>query len=355
MKLQIKMLSNIVAVAGVSLLMVMALLPAGLTGAEVIDSSVSDSDGGDTGGTTPDPSLGASDPTDTSDSATQPPHIEVITGGTDTETTTEPEEVGTTSTTAKTTAVTTTTTAPPQTTWTEQTASGIMYVNTDGIYSRYIPIIGTASQRVYSLNETVTVVALTDTGYYKLEDGTFIHSDYLSASPIEVTEAETTQPPETAPPEIEPPETEPDEETSDTDDEVPLYSEPEAQGMALEMFRLVNEYRAQYGLPALQWDYTAGQAAQIRAKELLSYNSHTRPNGTRYHTVYDELGYAPGYTGENIVYYYNTARSALNSLINSSAHRDLIFSSRYTHIGIAYVYDPNSYWGYYWVQEFTSP
>lgn len=64
--------------------------------------------------------------------------------------------------------------------WTETAASGQLYVNTDYIYSRIYAIQGSEKVKQYRLNDMVTVIAKTDTDYYKLEDGTFIHQDYLS-------------------------------------------------------------------------------------------------------------------------------------------------------------------------------
>ena len=64
--------------------------------------------------------------------------------------------------------------------WTETPASGKRYVSVDNIYSRIAAILGSQTVKQYRLNDVVTVVAKTDTDYYKLEDGSFIHADYLS-------------------------------------------------------------------------------------------------------------------------------------------------------------------------------
>lgn len=64
--------------------------------------------------------------------------------------------------------------------WTETAISGERYVNTNYIYSRIKAIQGSEKVEQYMLNDKVTVVAKTDTDYYKLSDGTFIHGDYLS-------------------------------------------------------------------------------------------------------------------------------------------------------------------------------
>ena len=47
------------------------------------------------------------------------------------------------------------------------------------------------------MNDKVTVTAKTDTGYFKLSDGSFIHSDYLSDSKVAQTTTTTTKKAET--------------------------------------------------------------------------------------------------------------------------------------------------------------
>lgn len=70
--------------------------------------------------------------------------------------------------------------------WTETEISGEYYVNTDNIYSRISAIQGSDTVKQYGINDKVTVTAKTDTDYFKLEDGTFIHSDYLSEEEIKI-------------------------------------------------------------------------------------------------------------------------------------------------------------------------
>ena len=357
MKNQIRMLGNAAAAVGVTLMMVMALLPAGLSGARELDSEISDSVSETSDDPASEPQPEASDISTTPQNPVQTPDIELSTGDT---TTKEPQPPATQTTTTQPPQTTTAQSSAPQQAWTEKEVSVTMYVNTDGIYSREVAVMGSAKIKQYALNDAVTVVALTDTDYYKLEDGTFIHADYLSDAPAEnteETEAEEPQPVETEPEETTTEETQPEETEPDVSisQDVSVDDNAEIQPMALEMFRLLNEYREQYGLGILQWDYRAYPAAQIRAKELLRRNSHTRPDGTNFSTVYREIGYSPQYYAENIVYYYSNAASALRSLMNSASHRALLLSTKYTHVSIAYVYDPNSYWGYYWVVEMTTP
>jgi hypothetical protein len=53
---------------------------------------------------------------------------------------------------------------------------------TQACYSRAEAIIGSTIVGEYGQGTQVSVIAVTNTGYYKLADGTFIHSDYLSES-----------------------------------------------------------------------------------------------------------------------------------------------------------------------------
>lgn len=124
----------------------------------------------------------------------------VTTAQTTTAATTKPQETKKVETTAAATAVTTAKPKPATTTtvattkptpeWTESKASGTKYVNTD-CYSRKKAVLGAETVKLYSVNDKVTVTAKTDTGYFKLSDGSFIHGDYLSDSKI-VIQATTT-------------------------------------------------------------------------------------------------------------------------------------------------------------------
>lgn len=97
-------------------------------------------------------------------------------------------------TTAKPKPATTTTaaTTKPAPEWTETKASGTKYVNTD-CYSRKKAVLGAETVKLYSVNDKVTVTAKTDTGYYKLSDGSFIHGDYLSDNKVAQTATTTTK------------------------------------------------------------------------------------------------------------------------------------------------------------------
>ncbi len=136
------------------------------------------------------------------------PKAETTTAQTTTAVTTKPQETKKAETTAAATAAVTT--AKPATTttvattkpapeWTESKASGTKYVNTD-CYSRKKAVLGAETVKLYSVNDKVTVTAKTDTGYYKLDTGAYIHSDYLSDSKVAQTAAPATKKTETSKP-----------------------------------------------------------------------------------------------------------------------------------------------------------
>lgn len=117
----------------------------------------------------------------------------------------ETKKAETTAATAVTTAkpkpatTTTATTTKPAPEWTESKASGTKYVNTD-CYSRKKAVLGAEAVKLYSVNDKVTVTAKTDTGYYKLDTGAYIHSDYLSDSKVAQTTTTTAKKAETPKP-----------------------------------------------------------------------------------------------------------------------------------------------------------
>ena len=124
-------------------------------------------------------------------------------------TTAKPQETKKVETTAAATAVTTAKPKPATTTtaattkpapeWIESKASGTKYVNTD-CYSRKKAVLGAETVKLYNVNDKVTVTAKTDTGYFKLSDGSFIRSDYLSDSKIVIQTTTTTKKAETPKP-----------------------------------------------------------------------------------------------------------------------------------------------------------
>ena len=156
-----------------------------------------------------------------------------------------------------------------------------------------------------------------------------------------VTEKPESKPPVTVPEESIPEESAPEEETTQPSKEVHPY--------VLRIVELVNEERAKAGLDPVILDSAATRAAQIRAKEIVSRFSHTRPNGTSFSTALKEQGISYRSSGENIAWGQRSPEAVMEAWMNSSGHRANILKASFTHIGVGY-YEQNGV--KYWSQLF---
>ena len=182
-------------------------------------------------------------------------------------------------TTAKPKPATTTTaaTTKPAPEWTETKASGTKYVNTD-CYSRKKAVLGADTVKLYSVNDKVTVTAKTNTGYYKLSDGSFIHGDYLSDSKIVIQTTTTTKKAE-AP--------KPSQTTTKKQESKPksIYEYP----FDLEAIKqvIVNDAVNNYGLKNLEDPTWTPEGSTWNVPLVISYDMH--PNVIK-RNVEDEAG-----------------------------------------------------------------
>ena len=122
--------------------------------------------------------------------------------------------------------------------------------------------------------------------------------------------------------------------------------------MINDVVRLTNAERVKAGLPALSYNSTLEKGAMIRAQEIIQSFSHTRPDGSKFYTVF-EGGYAYSAIGENLAAGFNTAASVVDGWMNSDGHRANILKEAYTQIGIGIKKDAEG--RIYWVQIFANP
>lgn len=115
---------------------------------------------------------------------------------------------------------------------------------------------------------------------------------------------------------------------------------------------LVNVERAKEGLSALNLDETVTEAANVRAIEIQSSFSHTRPDGSNFNTVLTQQGVTYRSAGENIAYGQRTPEEVVTGWMNSAGHRANIMSENFKNIGIGYQVNANG--TAYWVQLFTA-
>ena len=128
-----------------------------------------------------------------------------------------------------------------------------------------------------------------------------------------------------------------------------------AEDIATDLLDNINELRREKGLTAVELSDHHNDIAVIRAKELAKQWSHTRPNGTKWSTLFEKK-YDSAYKGENLAYCQgvNSDRVAsvmFKNLCESDAHYDNMVFKDFKYIGIA-VYKIGD--SYYSAMEFCS-
>lgn len=111
------------------------------------------------------------------------------------------------------------------------------------------------------------------------------------------------------------------------------------------VFNLMNQQRVASGLAEYIWSDALANAAQVRANEITSSFSHTRPNGSAFWTVDSNVQY-----GENLAKMYQSADSVYSAWMNSPTHAANIMDGGYKTVGIAICQTGDGSW--YWAQEF---
>ncbi len=119
----------------------------------------------------------------------------------------------------------------------------------------------------------------------------------------------------------------------------------------LEVFNLINQQRANNGLPALKIDAEVQRVARIKAQDLVD-NNYFAHNSPVYGTPFNMLknfGISYNSAGENIA--GNSSNSAaVTAWMNSSGHRANILNNTYNYTGIGVVSSPK--YGKVYVQMF---
>lgn len=131
------------------------------------------------------------------------------------------------------------------------------------------------------------------------------------------------------------------------------------------MLGMINKNRVQVKAEPLQIKEDLNRAAEIRAKEVSQYFSHTRLNQKSYSSIYDDIHLKVGsFIGENIAFSSDVTENmgelvqdAYKGLYASKGHRDNMLNPNYKYVGIGTytkVYEENG-WMYadtYYAQEF---
>ena len=141
------------------------------------------------------------------------------------------------------------------------------------------------------------------------------------------------------------------EQKPELPDQTPDQGGDESQdSFAAQVAALVNEERAKAGLNPLTVDARVSQAAAVRAGEIRSSFSHTRPDGSSFSTALTQAGVSFRSSGENIAYGQRTPQEVMKGWMNSSGHRANILNPEFTSIGVGYQVIGGTP---YWVQLFV--
>jgi uncharacterized protein YkwD len=113
------------------------------------------------------------------------------------------------------------------------------------------------------------------------------------------------------------------------------------------ILELMNQKRTEAGLQPLTLDNTLIQIARYKSNHMIQYNyfDHTTPDGTKWTSWLDAIGYQYTTTGENIAYNNYDPFELFNQWWNSSGHRENMMNSSYTKVGIGVIYGNSEYMG----------
>lgn len=128
----------------------------------------------------------------------------------------------------------------------------------------------------------------------------------------------------------------------------------------LKVFRQINKERVNHNLPKLKRNTKLYTAARKHSIDMAcnNYFSHNSPDGR---TPFDRIraaGYIYRIAAENLYAgsgSYNDPGKAVTAWMNSAAHRKNILTKGLVHIGISYVYNPDSTYGGYFTATFGAP
>lgn len=122
-----------------------------------------------------------------------------------------------------------------------------------------------------------------------------------------------------------------------------------------DVLALVNQERAKQGIGALEWGGSCEGAVNVRAREIMTSYSHTRPDGSSWQTACP-IPQTGGKSGENL----NAGNAAVSpetvvaSWMNSPDHRKNILDPDFKYLTVGFIFDPSSQHKTYWSQYFST-
>lgn len=123
-----------------------------------------------------------------------------------------------------------------------------------------------------------------------------------------------------------------------------------------EIATLINNARAQNGLPALSINPQLTVAAQGHSIDMACHGllSHTGSDGSSVRERMSAAGYGGSYS-EEIIYGSGYPQTAFEWWMNDQVHRNAILNPRATEMGVGYAYVRQTAYGGYYTVDFGSP
>ena len=132
----------------------------------------------------------------------------------------------------------------------------------------------------------------------------------------------------------------------------------------LRFLEIINEYRQNNGLPALILSDALTVASERHDEDMARYNFFAHETlGSSYFPINSEpwdrmalsgYDYPDSYRAENLAAGYESAEEAFEAWRTSPGHNVNMLDGNQRVIGIARIYDPDSYYGWYWTTDFGS-
>ena len=115
-----------------------------------------------------------------------------------------------------------------------------------------------------------------------------------------------------------------------------------------------NKLRAEAGVPPVVLDESLSVAACARVYENMNYEfGHSRPDGSKWYTILDQMGYGYNHACENIAAGQTSPEEVVESWKSSESHYANMIDPACTKIGVGYSADDNYTYGTCWVQLFS--
>jgi uncharacterized protein YkwD len=123
-----------------------------------------------------------------------------------------------------------------------------------------------------------------------------------------------------------------------------------------EIASLINNARAQHGLPALTINAQLTAAAQGHSIDMACHGflGHNGSDGSTVHERVVAAGYNPSYS-EEIIYGSGYPQTAFDWWMNDQIHRDAILNPNAVEMGVGFAYISNTAHGGYYTVDFGSP